>query len=258
MKNWKLQVDDGLARLTLKTEKKGNRLIPQTFIELDEVLQGLDLKVVRGLLLDADGNDFSQGFDLSFMLESDSSDPLFLTNMFDTCNQALDRLHNLSIPSMTIIKGSCVGGGLLIALTTDFRVADEHAQFGFPEIKQSLVVNLGLKRVYQLLGECRTKELVLLGSMVSAQKMHNWGGINWLTNQDGVEERIQFFKKYVLATPPLAVRANKELIQKLHELTMEESIKFENILQMKVVQSEDFAEAINSFLEKRKPEYKGR
>ena len=258
MKNWTLQIDDGLARLTLKTEIKGNRLTPEVFAELNDVLRSLDLNVVRGLILVSQGADFTQGFDLSFILKSDQRDPVFLYNIFETCNQALDRLYKLQIPSMTIINGSCIGGGLLMAMATDFRVADAKAKFGFPEVKQSLVVNLGLKRVFQVLGENRTKELVLLGKIVTAQTMHNWGVINWVVDQSDFEERIKFFKQYINSTPPLAVRANKELIQKLHELTLEESIEIENKLQIQVLKSDDFAEAINSFLEKRKPFYKGK
>lgn len=257
MKNWIIKISDSVARFTLKTGKKSNRLTPETFEELNDILLGLNFNEVRGLILDAEGDDFSQGFDLSFMLASDGSDPQFLEQVFGTCNQALDRLCNLPIPSMALIKGSCIGGGLLMTLATDFRAAGQSAIFGFPEVKQSLVVNLGLKRVYQLIGETRTKELVLLGSTVSAKKMLDWGAINWLVENDRFDEKIQFFKEYIASLPPMAFEANKELIKNLPKLSFEESIEFENNLQMKVVQSADFTEAIRSFLEKRKPVFRG-
>jgi len=258
MKHWIVQVKDGLANFTLKTGKKGNRLTPETFAELNSALFGLNLGVVRGLILDAEGDDFSQGFDLSFLLAADSSDERFLKNLFSVCNQALDRLYNLPIPSISMVKGSCIGGGLLIFLATDFRVADEKAKFCFPEVKQSMVVNFGLKRVYQLVGESRTKELVMLGNPVSASTMQNWGIINWLTCDGDFNDRMLFFKKYIDSIPPLAIRANKELIQKLPILTMDESVDLENNLQMKVVRSADFKEAIHSFLNNRKPIFKGK
>jgi enoyl-CoA hydratase/carnithine racemase len=256
MSHWIVKVEDELACLSLNTGKKGNRLTPETFSELNEVLKALDFSVVRGLILESALDDFSQGFDLSFMLASDGSDPSFLQNIFATCNEALDRLYNLPIPSISMVKGSCIGGGLLMAMATDFRVADEDAKFGFPEVKQSLVVNLGLKRVYQLIGECRTKELVLLGNPIAAKVMKDWGVINWLVN-GSFDENIQFFKDYIGSMPPLALRANKDLIQKLSKFTLEESIEYENKLQMDVVKSADFKEAISSFLQKRKPVYKG-
>jgi enoyl-CoA hydratase/carnithine racemase len=159
---------------------------------------------------------------------------------------------------MSLIKGSCIGGGFLMALATDFRAAHTDAKFGFPEVKQSLVVNLGLKRVYQLLGECRTKELVLLGNLVPSEKLMNWGAINWISDEDNFIDNIQMFEKYISSVPPLAVRANKKLIQKLPTLSMEESIELENVLQMNVFQSSDFKEAIQSFLEKRAPNFKGK
>lgn len=256
MSHWILKVEDRLASLTLNTGKKGNRLTPETFAELNDVLQDLDFSQVRGLMLDAEGDDFSQGFDLSFMLASDGSDPMFLQKIFATCNEALDRLYHLPIPSISMVKGSCIGGGLLMAMATDFRVANEKAKFGFPEVKQSLVVNLGLKRVYQLIGECRTKELVLLGNPIPAKVMQDWGVINWLVD-GSFEEKVGFFKEYVASMPPLALKANKELIHMLPKATLEESIEFENTLQMNVVNSADFKEAITSFLQKRKPVYKG-
>lgn len=258
MENWKLLIKDEIAQLTLNTEKKGNRLAPGVFQELDQVLKDMDVTKVRGLILDAAGDDFSQGFDLSFMLSSDNANPSFLLGIFDTCNRALDRLCNLAIPTLSVIKGSCVGGGMLIALATDFRVTDSQARFGFPEVKQSLVVNLGLQRVYRLLGECRTKELVLLGEMISAKRFHEWGATNWIVDHAAFEEQLHAFKKYVHSTPPLAIQANKDLIHNLDKLTFEKSLEFENMLQIKVLQSDDFSEAISSFLEKREPVFQGK
>lgn len=258
MKHWKLDIDEMLATLTLNTGKKGNRLTPDTFAELNKILMSLNFEEVRGLILKADGNDFSQGFDLSFLLTSKNRDLLTIHQIFSICNIALDRLYNLPIPTISLINGSCIGGGFLMALATDFRAANSNAKFGFPEVKQSLVVNLGLKRVYQLIGECRTKELVLLGSPVSSEKLMEWGAINWLTNDDGFINFIQLFEKYITTVPPLAVRANKKLIQKIPTITMEESTELENMLQMNIFQSSDFQEAIRSFLEKRDPVFKGK
>lgn len=258
MKNWSIQIEDRLAVFTLKTGKKGNRLTPETFIELNEALTGLDLSAVRGLILKADGPDFCQGFDLNFMLTSDGNDSTDLEKVFKECNDALSLLYNLPIPSLSIVQGSCIGGGLLMALATDFRLADENAKFGFPEVKQSLVVNLGLKRVYQLIGEARTKELVLLGNPISAKKMEEWGVLNWVTKELDFKDRIQFFKDYINSMPPLALKANKELISSLSTLSLEDSIVLENSLQIDVLRSADLKEAISSFLEKRRPIFKGK
>jgi enoyl-CoA hydratase/carnithine racemase len=257
MNHWNVQIKDKLAKLSLHTGKRGNRLTPETFLELRDILLKLDLQEVRGLLLEAEGEDFSQGFDLSFLLGSDDYDLKAINQIFATCNEALDLLYNLPVPTLSLINGSCIGGGFLMALATDFRAAHTNAKFGFPEVKQSLVVNLGLQRVYQLIGECRTKELVLLGNPISSEKLKEWGAINWVTNEANFSEYIQLFEKYIDTVPPLAVKANKKLIQNLATLTEEESKGMENQLQMQVLQSSDFKEAIQSFLEKRKPLFKG-
>jgi len=258
MNHWKLNVNKMLATLTLNTGKKGNRLTPDTFTELNEILMDLDMKEIRGLILMSEENDFSQGFDLSFLLTTKNRDLLAIHNIFSICNIALDRLYNLSIPTMSLINGSCIGGGFLMALATDFRAAHTKAKFGFPEVKQSLVVNLGLKRVYQLIGESHTKELVLIGSPVSSEKLMDWGAINWISKEENFVDYIELFEKYITTVPPLAVRANKKLIQKIPTISMEESTELENMLQMNVFQSSDFQEAIRSFLEKRDPVFKGK
>ena len=257
MNHWNVQIKDKLAKLSLHTGKRGNRLTPETFSELRDILLKLDLQEVRGLLLEAEGEDFSQGFDLSFLLGSDDYDLKAINQIFATCNEALDSLYQLPIPTMSLVNGSCIGGGFLMTLATDFRAAHTNAKFGFPEVKQSLVVNLGLQRVYQLLGEPRTKELVLLGNPISSEKLMDWGAINWVTDEANFSEYIQLFEKYINTVPPLAVQANKKLIQNLATLTKEESRGMENQLQMQVLQSSDFKEAIKSFLEKRKPLFKG-
>ena len=258
MKHWKINIHNNLATITLNTNKKGNRLSPKTFTELNEALIDLDLDIVRGLILDSEGEDFSQGFDLSFLLTSKDMDLMAIHQIFSICNLTLDRLYNLPIPTISLINGSCIGGGFLMALATDFRAARINSKFGFPEVKQSLVVNLGLKRVYQLIGECRTKELVLLGNPVSSEKLKEWGAINWISEEKNFKNIVQLFKKYISTIPPLAVRANKKLIQNLPTLSMDESIELENVLQMNVFQSSDFKEAIQSFLEKREPIFKGK
>ena len=258
MKHWKIKIENRLAFLTHDSGKPGNRLTPETFGELSKILTELDEKQVRGLVLNAEGDNFSQGFDLKFLLDSDSEDPATLQDVFSVCNEALDRLYGLPMPTMTLVKGACIGGGLLLALATDFRAADEEAKFGFPEVRQSLVVNLGLKRVYQLLGEIRTKELVLLGNTVSAKKLHDWGAINWLVSCGQFAKYTQFFTDYVHSIPPLALQANKKLIHTLPDFSMKESIDLENKLQMNVLQTSDFKEAISSFLEKRAPIFKGK
>lgn len=258
MKHWKIQTETNITYLTLDTVKPGNRLTLDTFLELHEILAGINQENIRGLVLQSEGKNFSQGFDLEFMLNSDDGDPASLANIFSVCNQALDSLYLLPIPTLTLVKGSCIGGGLLIALATDFRAADQHAVFGFPEVKQSLVVNLGLKRVYELIGPARTKELVLLGNPISAEKLQSWGALNWLTTDGGFETTIRFFSEHVQSLPPLAFLANKKLIHQLPALSPEESQVLENKLQMEVVQSEDFREAISSFLEKRSPVFKGK
>ena len=258
MQHWKLEIDEKLATLTLITGKKGNRLVENVLIELNELLKGLDIKEIRGLILTADGDNFSQGFDLSFLLASKDFEKEKVNRIFSICNSALDQLYNLPIPTMSMIKGFCIGGGFLMALTTDFRVAHANGRFGFPEVKQSLVVNLGLKRVYQLLGESRTKELVLLGKSVSSKKLMAWGIINWITDEYDFNYHIQLFKKHIFSVPPLAYAANKKLIQNLAALSKVEGEILENNLQIEMFQSSDFKEAIQSFLEKRNPIFNGK
>jgi enoyl-CoA hydratase/carnithine racemase len=258
MQHWKLEINEKLATLTLITGMKGNRLVENVFVELDSLLRDLDLKEIRGLILAADGDNFSQGFDLSFLLASKDYEDDTINSIFSICNSALDRLFNLPIPTMSLVSGFCIGGGFLMALATDFRVAHTNCRFVFPEVKQSLVVNLGLQRVYQLLGESRTKELVLFGKPLSSKKLMEWGIVNWITDEYDFSSHIQRFKKHILSVPPLAYSANKKLIQNLSSLTKEECELLENSLQKKMFQSSDFKEAIQSFLEKRKAIFKGK
>lgn len=258
MQHWKLEFNEKLATLTLITGMKGNRLVENVFVELDTVLKDLDIKEIRGLILAADGDNFSQGFDLSYLLASKDYEDDTVKSIFSICNSALDRLYNLPIPTMSVIKGFCIGGGFLMALATDFRVAHTNGRFGFPEVKQSLIVNLGLKRVYQLFGESRTKELVLFGKPVSSKKLMEWGIVNWITVEYDFNSHIQRFKKHISSVPPLAYSANKKLIHTLSSLSKHEAESFENSLQIEMFQSSDFKEAIQSFIEKRDPIFKGK
>ncbi len=258
MTNWIVQFDSGIARLTLNTGKPGNRLSLETFAELNDILLGLNASKIHGLILSAEGDDFSQGMDLTGFLATEKMLPQSMKELFAICNETLDQLYHLPIPTLSVIQGNCIGGGFLLALATDFRLAEETAKFGFPEVKQSLVVNLGLKRVYQLVGENRTKELVLLGDTISAKKLHNWGALNWVIEKNDLEKKIEYFTDKVASLPPLAVKSNKKLIGNLPALSQQESTELENNLQMEILQTADFKEAISSFLKKRKPIFSGK
>ncbi len=258
MKHWQVEIQAGVADLVLDTGSPGNRLSPQTFEDLLDVLDTLTTQGLRGLMLRSAQADFTQGFDLALMLDTMGTGEESLDAIFEVCNRALTALYQFPGLTLSFIQGSCVGGGLLLALATDFRSAAPEAKFGFPEVRQSLVVNLGLQRVYRLLGEARTKELVLLGRPVTARTMQQWGAVQWVEDNREMSGRQTHFRHMVHQLPPLAVQANKHLIHALSQMSFEDSLQLENKLQKNVMASEDFQEAISSFLQKRKPNFQAK
>jgi len=168
---------------------------------------------------------------------------------------------NLSIdkPIIAAVNGHCLAGGLEIALSCDLRVASENATFGLPETTRGMMPGAGgTQRLPRLIGPERALDLILTGRRIEADEALRVGLVSRVVPQaDLLGEAIQLANT-ISANGPLAVRAAKAAVWRGLDLPLEEALRLEQHLAEPVRQSEDAREGPAAFLEKRKPEFKGR
>jgi E-phenylitaconyl-CoA hydratase len=169
--------------------------------------------------------------------------------------------RNLQIdkPTVAAINGHCLAGGLEIALACDLRIAAEQATFGLPEVTRGIIPGAGgTQRLPRLVGPERALDLILTGRRIDAREAERIGLVSRVVRFDQLRDEALALASQIAENGPLAVRAAKAAVWRGLDLPLQEGLRLEQLLAEPVRQSEDAQEGPRAFLEKRKPEFKGR
>ena len=252
---------DGVATVTFNRPDQRNAISYDSWLELRRVAEELDrdaaVKVV--VLTGAGEKAFSSGADnKDFELyRNDSESARTYAVAFDG---AMDAVEALSKPTISMIKGFCVGGGCELSLATDIRVAAENGRFGVPVARLGILVGYReMRRLVNLVGPGNASYLLLSARLLDADEALRIGLVNGVLPLDEIEEFTYTLAKEMVPLAPLSQQRHKEILQtvlrnpSLEGLTAdEEHLPFANF------DSEDFQEGRSAFLERRPPQFKGR
>jgi enoyl-CoA hydratase len=162
-------------------------------------------------------------------------------------------------PVIAMINGYCLGGGCELALSCDLRVASERATFGQPEINLGIIPGGGgTQRLTRLVGEGKAMELILTGEMINAQTAYALGLVNLVVPHEELEAKTMELANRIAEKSPIALRMAKEAVKTAARAPLDEGLRREIDLFALCFSSEDKDEGVRAFLEKRKPEFKGR
>ncbi|MCL6516568.1 MAG: enoyl-CoA hydratase/isomerase family protein [Alicyclobacillus sp.] len=172
---------------------------------------------------------------------------------------SLDALAACRKPTIAALNGVTLGGGLELALACDFRIAESQVQLGFPEVKLGLFPGAGgTQRLPRLVGVSRAKAMIFTGEPISAEEAHRIGLVDQLVETgQAVEAAVRFaqvFRSRSLTTLALA----KEAIDRGLDMTLADGIRNEAHLFGEVFRTQDAAEGVRAFLEKRPPQFNNR
>ncbi|MDM7922210.1 MAG: enoyl-CoA hydratase [Pyrinomonadaceae bacterium] len=162
-------------------------------------------------------------------------------------------------PVIAMINGFCLGGGNELALACDLRIASEKARFSQPEINLGIMPGGGgTQRLTRLIGEGRAMEMILLGDMIDAETAHRFGLVNHVFPADQLEAETMKLAEKIAEKAPIALQLCKEAVKFASRSNLDEGLRREVDLFAIVFSTEDKQEGVSAFLEKRKPEFKGR
>lgn len=242
------------ALVTINREGKLNALNRDTIADLKDAVSRAETDgSVRGLILTGAGEKaFVAGADIKEFLGKSKEEAEAMSR---SGHELMNKIANLSKPSVAAINGFALGGGLELALACHFRVASNTAKLGLPEVSLGLIPGYGgTQRLPALIGMGRALEMILTGEMVHAQKAHDWGLVNSLTEPDclmgncyGLLEKIYSRSRSAVSSAIFAV--NGSMNAKVDGFGQEITVFGECFV------SEDFNEGMSAFSEKRKPRF---
>lgn len=171
--------------------------------------------------------------------------------------RALDEFEALEKPTIAKLHGFCIGGGLLLALCCDFRVASQKTIFALPEVKLGIAVLMGTHRITRVAGMPTTKELILLGERFDAQTAQTYGLVHKVVPPDRLDAAVNTLAAKFRKLPPRTTGIAKRIINQGYHLSLRESQNLEIDAQAELLDSPDFREAVESYLERRQPRFTG-
>ncbi len=262
----KLLVDEpaeGVVRLTISNPAKRNALDHPILDAISETLTQLsgDSSTTRCVVVTGAHGMFSAGYDIGEIpaAEFEERAERLVAHPF---TEAIDALEAFPYPTVAMLPGHTIGGGLELALSCDLRVALEGIKLGMPPAKLGLVYShTGLRRFIDAIGVPRTRELFLLGKYIEAPTALDWGLINRIASTEALEPLTLEMAAELAGNAPLAQRGNKRVIAELlrAESTLPADIEEELIeLRQASFASEDMREGMRAFAEKRPARWNGR
>jgi enoyl-CoA hydratase/carnithine racemase len=219
--------EGAVSVVTLSRAEKLNALSTGLERDLGAALDGDDVRTSACVVLTGAGRAFSAGADVDELRDRTPEDVIAY---YRDTGDVYERVAALPQPTVSAIGGYCLGGGLELALATDFRVADESAVFGFPEVSLGIIPSSGgTHRLVRLVGPGRAKELFLLGGRIDAAAALAAGLVNEVVGAGGALERALELGRQLAALPPLAASLTKRAIDVMPEASRDAGILIERL-----------------------------
>ena len=255
-RNIEVRREGATCVVTLVRPDKLNALSAALERELLAVLADEDVRDARAVVLTGSGRAFSAGADVTEMRDAG---PEAVAAYYRDTGDVYERLAALAQPTVSAISGFCLGGGFELALATDFRIADETAVFGLPEVRLGIVPSSGgTYRLVRAVGPARAKELILLRERVDAREAHALGLVTELVPAGRALERAREIAEKLADLPPLAVALAKEAADRMSESSRETGILIERLAYAALAQTDEARRAMREFTERRRPPEHGR
>lgn len=255
LKNLILSRDGFVATVQLNRPAVLNALNLETMNELVGTLESLDNDdTVRAIVLAGSEKAFAAGADIKEMASASAIDMLYRDQF-----TKWDRIRKIKKPLIAAVSGFALGGGCELMMHCDIIIASETARIGQPEINIGVMPGAGgTQRLTRAVGKGLAMEMVLTGKFITGEEACAAGLVNKVVPVEFYLEEAQRLAKEIASRPPVAVRLAKEAVLKSFDTTIEMGLEFERKNFYLLFASDDMKEGMAAFIEKRKPEWKGK
>jgi len=253
-KNILYETADGVARISINRPPL-NILNVETLLELSLALEKAknDASLSVVVITSVGDRAFSAGVDIKDHLPEKVSSTL---NVF---NKVFYTLESLDKPTIAVVNGLALGGGCELAIACDMIVASEKAQFGQPEIKVGAIAPVAVVFLPKLVGRKKAFELALTGDVITAAEAVQIGLVNRVVPTEKLDEATKELVAKLKENSPVVLRLTRMALRQSLDLDFKNGLeKVTDIYLNLLMRTEDSVEGLKAFLEKRKPEWKGK
>ncbi|WP_237389356.1 enoyl-CoA hydratase-related protein [Companilactobacillus zhachilii] len=254
-----LDVNDGIATLTINRPKSLNALNSATLVDIGDALDVVKKNedAIKVLIVTGSGDrSFVAGADISQMRDMN---PIEAAELSKLAHNSFGKIENLKQFTIAAVNGFCLGGGLELASSCDMRIVSEKAKFGQPEVTLGIVPGFGgTQRLTRLVGRGKAKEMIATGTMIKADEAYRVGIADEIAAPEELMDKATEIAKTIMKNGLIAVGMAKYVIDRAADLPLDTAIDFETQMWAQTFATEDQTEGMTAFLEKRHAKFTGK
>jgi len=251
------QIEEGVGLVTL-THPPVNALTPEMLTELGSTFDLLAMdEAVKIVVLTGTGHFFVAGADIRALAAIPSS--VEGETIARHGQRILNNIEDIEKPVIAAINGTCLGGGLELAMCCHLRIAAEDARLGLPEINLGIMPGFGgTQRLCRLIGQSKAMELILTGEPITAREAMSLGLVSQVVSADNLLQHAQGLARTMAGKSQPALRASFRAIRQGAKQDLSDGLALEAHLFGALFDTDDRKEGVAAFLEKRKPRFRNR